>query len=100
MMTVPLVILFITSGAAHGATLTLVDRGTNVAEIPVEQLSTAIPLTRLKVWEPHENRDVFYEGYLLTDVLNSYYGDRWKKADLINFVCSDGYKSPVPRSNI
>jgi cytochrome c2 len=85
---------------SKASTITFSDREDLVYEVSSEKFSQIVKTTNLEVWEPHENKKFIYRGYLLTDVLNYIYGEEWKKVDLIYFICSDGYKAPIPRFNV
>jgi len=55
---------------------------------------------KVKVFDPHENSEIIYEGLRFVEVLNKVYGNSWKKADMIYIVCADGFKAPIQRATV
>lgn len=69
---------------------------------PVMQLSLAdmvkkVPATQITVWDPHEDKNVTYEGIDTAKLFAQVYGDQWKQVDEVLFTCVDGYQPVLPR---
>lgn len=66
----------------------------------VTEMKKKIPTIIVTVWEPHENQNVQYRAFKLSDVLYSYYQQSWGSSDIIVFTCADGYRSSIPTERI
>lgn len=71
-----------------------------IKSVPLAEMKKLAPEQTLSVWEPHEDKNVTYQGYPLREVLDRVFGPSWKKSELVLFTCADGYKAPIPRVNI
>jgi mono/diheme cytochrome c family protein len=71
-------------------------RGKPVAELGIAQLRQKIPVAQITVWEPHEDKDVVYEGFDVGKLFAAVYGDQWDQIDEVLFTCVDGYQPVLP----
>lgn len=71
-------------------------RGKPVAQLSMADLKQRVPVTRITVWEPHEDKSVTYEGFEIAKLFASVYGDQWKEIDEVLFTCVDGYQPVLP----
>ncbi len=76
--------------------LSFKNKGEILKSIKVAELKTLAPLQTIKVWEPHENKEVEYRGYSARAVLDAIYGSKWLDAEELLFTCADGYQPSVP----
>jgi hypothetical protein len=70
-------------------------------EQKVQAISPA--LHKLRVLDPYEKEEIEFEGYLLTDVMDSVYGEKWRtlaNSHQLRMRCLDGYQLSVPLSRI
>lgn len=82
--------------AADEKPLSFAARGQPVVQLSMADLREKVPATRITVWEPHEDRNVTYEGFAADKLFDAVYGDRWKQADEVLFTCVDGYQPVLP----
>lgn len=82
--------------AAHPITFQM--KGKPMATLERDEMTKRAKIGEIEVWEPHEKTLVKYRGFPLEIVLNSVYGDAWKKQEEILFTCSDGYQPSIPVS--
>jgi mono/diheme cytochrome c family protein len=64
---------------------------------------SALPLKRLRVWDPYEQTTIEFEGYGLGDVLDQAYGKAWRTLEAthqLRMKCRDGYRLSVPLSRV
>ncbi len=71
-------------------------KGADRSSFSLEELKNKIKAKEVKVWEPHEDKEVTYIGFDFNELLNLAYGDSWKKEEEILFTCSDGYQPSIP----
>lgn len=71
-------------------------RGEVIATLTLDQMKQRAPDRVLPIFEPHEGVEKKYRGLPFRDLLQSVYGDSWKKAEEMLFTCSDGYQPSVP----
>ncbi len=70
--------------------------GRLVARDDWEQLLARAKATRIRVYEPYEERTVEFSALALADVLDAVYGPGWKEEQELLFTCRDGYQPTVP----
>lgn len=71
-------------------------RGKPVGELNMAELRHKVPVTRITVWEPNEDKNVTYEGFDTAKLFAAVYGDRWNEIDEVLFTCVDGYQPVLP----
>lgn len=71
-------------------------RGGPVTELGMAELRQKAPVTQITVWEPHEDKNVDYEGFEIGKLFSAVYGDQWKEIDEVLFTCVDGYQPVLP----
>jgi cytochrome c2 len=88
--------------AAHAnqTPISLKDRGKDVATRTLSELEALSPAVDVKVYQPHEEKEIEFKAMPLAPLLDKVYGDKWRKAELVMFVCADGYRNPVEVSRI
>lgn len=64
----------------------------------LQDLQRITPVTKLKVFEPHEQKEVTYKGFAANPLLDKFFGKDWQKSDEVLFTCADGYQASVPVS--
>ncbi|MGE0006056.1 MAG: cytochrome c [Parvibaculaceae bacterium] len=84
--------LLSTTAFAADATLRLSIHGKPVAQLSGAEIARKVPATRITVWEPHEDKNVTYEGFDAGKLFTAIYGERWKESDEVLFTCVDGYQ--------
>lgn len=67
-------------------------RGKPVAQLSLADMEQKVPATRITVWEPHEDKNVTYEGFDIGKLFAAVYGDHWREIDEVLFTCVDGYQ--------
>jgi len=82
--------------AAETGQLSFSVRGEPVAKLSLAEIREKVPASRITVWEPHEDKNVTYEGFDIDKLLAAVYGHRWKQIDEILFTCVDGYQPVLP----
>src|SRR5690349_17466414 len=91
-----LFLILLASGMARaGEMLTFSNHGKAVANIPPADVKKIGARGSVNVREPHEERAIEFEAVPLVDVLDRAYGQTWRKAGTVLFVCADGYKDPI-----
>jgi cytochrome c2 len=55
---------------------------------------------KIKVRQPHEEKEIEFTGFPVAPLLDTMYGPAWHQADEAIFICADGYRSPVPIERI
>jgi len=71
-------------------------RGKLVAELGMADLKQKLSVTQIVVWEPHEDKNVAYEGFEIGKLFTAVYGDQWQQTDEVLFTCIDGYQPVLP----
>jgi mono/diheme cytochrome c family protein len=71
--------------------------GKPVAQLSFADMEKKVPATQITVWEPHEDKNVTYEGFDARKLFAAVYGDEWKEIDEVLFTCVDGYQPVLPR---
>lgn len=71
-------------------------RGKPVAQLSMDQLKQKAPVIQITVWEPHEDKNVTYEGFDIAKLFAAVYGEQWRKIDEALFTCVDGYQPVLP----
>lgn len=94
-----LLILLWTSPAL-AESISFSDRGTPVKEVDASSVQKLATPKDVRVFEPHAQAEVTYRAVPLPAVLDSVFGARWRKAQLVLFRCQDGYRPAVPVSKI
>lgn len=84
--------------AASIPELKVTDHGKALKTISIGDMKALNTPHEVTVFEPHEMHDQKYTGFLVTDLLQQTYGDRWQKEDEVLFTCADGYQSAIPVS--
>jgi mono/diheme cytochrome c family protein len=51
---------------------------------------------QITVWEPHEDKNVTYEGFEIGTLFDAVYGALWPRIDEALFTCADGYRPVLP----
>ena len=82
--------------AADGEALRFSIRGKPVVELSMAELKQKAPVTGITVWEPHEDKNVTYEGFEIGRLFAAVYGDKWREIDEVLFTCVDGYQPVLP----
>lgn len=82
--------------ASEDASLRFAVRGKPVAELDMAGLRQKVPVMQVTVWEPHEDKNVTYEGFEIGKLFSAVYGDQWKEIDEVLFTCVDGYQPVLP----
>ncbi len=72
--------------------------GESVAELSVEELEARSPRRELRVFEPHEQREVAFSAVDFARLLDAVYGEAWRRGEELLFTCRDGYQPTVPVS--
>ena len=89
--------LFVTAAnAAENEMLSFSVRGKVVARLSLDEMKQKVPATQITVWEPHEDKNVTYEGVDASKLFAAIYGDHWKDIDEVLFTCVDGYQPVLP----
>ena len=74
--------LLTTAAVASGnVLLSFSVRGKPVAQLSMDQLKQKAPVIQITVWEPHEDKNVTYEGFDIAKLFAAVYGDQWRKID-------------------
>lgn len=60
-----------------------------------KELERRFPLESIRVYEPHEQLEVTYEGWPLVKVFDALYGQAWRKSEVTWFECADGYRPTI-----
>jgi mono/diheme cytochrome c family protein len=82
--------------AADNALVSFSVHGKPVARLSLTDMEKKVPVTLITVWEPHEDKNVTYEGIDVGKLFAAVYGDDWKKTDEVLFTCVDGYQPVLP----
>lgn len=82
--------------ASQDGLLSFSVRGKPVAQLSMAELKQKVAVTQITVWEPHEDKNVTYEGFDIAEVFATVYGDQWQKIDEALFTCVDGYQPVLP----
>lgn len=83
--------------AADAGPVSFSIHGKPVAQLSFADMEKKAGTAQVTVWEPHEDRNVTYEGFDARKLFTAVYGDDWKKADEVLFTCVDGYQPVLPR---
>jgi len=70
-------------------------RGSEVASKTVDELGK-LGRERVTVLDPHENRDVVFEGVSATKLFDAVFGPAWRGADDVVATCRDGFHPSIP----
>ncbi|MGE0237280.1 MAG: cytochrome c family protein [Parvibaculaceae bacterium] len=89
---VTLILLSSLARAAEGELLSFGARGKPVAQLSLAEIRQKVAAMRITVWEPHEDRNVTYEGFAIGKLFDAVYGERWTEIDEVLFTCVDGYQ--------
>lgn len=65
-------------------------------EATVEELFQDFIVKDVLVWEPHEEKEVSYQGVESQILFDRIFGQEWRKEDEILFTCTDGYQPSIP----
>ena len=93
-----LILFFSYAGEATDSTeLLFFKKGTALKTMNLEALKKSHKDEILKVFEPHENSQKEYRGFLMLPLLDSVYGKNQSPSlDTVVFYCTDGYRSDIP----
>ncbi len=83
---------------APSAVVAFADRASAVAKINVAEAGSKLAAETVTVYEPYELREVSFSGVPANALLDSVYGDKWRKAEAFSLIALDGYTSTVPVS--
>src|SRR5262245_34728680 len=83
--------------AADDSIVTFSVHGKPVAQLSLADMEKKVPATRITVWEPHEDKNVTYEGFDVGKLFAAVYGDQWQEIDEVLFTCVDGYQPVLPK---
>ena len=83
--------------AADNGLLSFSVHGKPVAQLRLADMERKVPATKVTVWEPHEDKNVTYEGFDVGKLFAAVYGDQWSEIDEVLFTCVDGYQPVLPR---
>lgn len=89
-------LILLTLGARGDDPVTFRQGGKEVKRLTRAELEKAATPQAITVWEPHESREVTYEGFPFQKLLSAAYGESWKKTEEILFTCADGYQPSLP----
>lgn len=84
------------ASASDDALLRFAIGGKPVVELSMAELKQKAPVTGITVWEPHEDKNVTYEGFEIGRLFAAVYGDKWREIDEVLFTCVDGYQPVLP----
>lgn len=76
--------------------LSFKNKKASVQNLTLEQIRQQLPVKDIKVYEPHEKREVTYTGVAMRDLLQKVYKSDWQKAEEVLFTCVDGYQPSIP----
>src|SRR5690606_6681566 len=79
---------------ALGASLDLDYRGKR-AKTVASAAVTSQGAADLRVFEPHESREVTYRAVPLNPLLDTHLGKHWRERDVLVFRCRDGYQAAI-----
>jgi hypothetical protein len=96
MLTV-MVFLAPTAFAADNRLVSFSVHGKPVAQLSFADIEKKVPVAQVTVWEPHEDKNVTYEGFDARKLFAAVYGDEWKEIDEVMLKCVDGYQPVLPR---
>ncbi len=82
------------------ALVAFADRANNTTKLDVAVESGKVHAEAVTVYEPYELRDVTFRGVPAQAVLDSAYGEKWRKSEVISLVALDGYTTTVPVSRL
>lgn len=71
-------------------------RGKPVAQWSLDEIRRKVPVTEITVWEPHEDKNVTYEGFDIGKLFVAVYGEQWQQTDEVLFTAVDGYQPVLP----
>jgi mono/diheme cytochrome c family protein len=91
-----LLFFLLTAGVCVGAELKFQSHGKLVKTLSQEEIAKLVAPKEMKVYEPHEQKDVVYRGVPFNALLDAVYGSDWKKSEEVLFTCTDGYQPSVP----
>ena len=75
--------------------ITFQESSKKVNELDLSDIQQFAATEKITVWEPHEKKEVEYDGFRVIPLLDNIYGADWKKFEEVLFVALDGYKSGV-----
>jgi mono/diheme cytochrome c family protein len=99
MIRVPLMAMMLmtlsTFAAAEGS-VSFSIRGKAVVQLSLAEMRKKASATEITVHDPHEDKDVTYEGFAIAGLFAAVYGEQWQKIDEALFTCVDGYQPVMP----
>ncbi len=81
---------------ANAQELTFKNKNYQLQKLSLENIRQQFSVKEVKVYEPHEMREVTYKGIAMRDLLQSVYKSDWQKMEEILFTCVDGYQPSIP----
>jgi cytochrome c2 len=75
--------------------VTFCDHGKPIQSINPAELQSRVTSETVRVFEPHDESQISFQALPLTAVLNRIYGEAWRKAEMVLFICADGYRDPI-----
>lgn len=92
-------LLSLNASFAHAETLlSLSDHGKPVTSLSMDALKAIAPPQTVRIYEPHEETEIEFQGVPLDAVLDRAFGPSWRKSTEFGelfFICADGYKDPI-----
>jgi mono/diheme cytochrome c family protein len=76
--------------------ITFKSYGKIVSSTSFQDLAKIVKPREIKIWEPHEQKEVVFKAFAAEEVFTAVYGVDWKKAEEALFTCSDGYQPSLP----
>ncbi|MEW6056353.1 MAG: c-type cytochrome [Bdellovibrionota bacterium] len=77
-------------------TFTFKSHGKEVKKLSLDSLQKVVSPEKVRVDDPSAKEQVTYEALQFQKILNSVYGDAWKRAEELLFTCADGYQPSIP----
>lgn len=93
---IPLMAVSVALAAFGAPELVFKNHGKVLKQFSLEQMKQIVSARELEVYEPNEKEKTTYRVFPMNALLDSVYGESWKKDDEILFTCSDGYQPSLP----
>jgi cytochrome c2 len=95
-ISIALLAVFLLLSTARSEELVFKNHGRVVKSLSLEQIEKLIPAKTVMVFEPHESENREYVGFPANVLFTEVYGEKWRRAEEILFICSDGYQPSIP----
>ncbi len=82
--------------ATNQGSIEFKNKNETIRNLPLAEFERYLTKQTLKIFEIHEKRDRIYQVYSAASLFDLIYGNDWRTAEEIIFICEDYYQPSIP----